>query len=375
MEPNTETGAETRLTFTSEAGSSVSKWVAAILSIALIAWMGSGYLKEEPSGSSAKASDVSVDPVAVEVTNSTEGTVTRVLRAEGYAQPDRESVIKSEGSGRVESLLVEKGDDLASDAVIARLEMRELKAALAQAEEELDRAQANFDNARSLFDRGVGTRDRLRESRSALAGARTGVTQAEEALDNAVIRVPFAGRLDALEVSQGDVVSPGSDVGTIVDLDPLTVEIRVPQRSLSDIAVGQSAEINFITGEQRAGDVTYISSRADPETRTFGVEVEVENSNGMLSSGVSAQVRIPTAEISAHFVSPAILALGRDGELGVKTVDDRDHVVFVPVEMVRAEADGVWISGLSETARIISVGQGFVRDGEQVDPRPAETEE
>ena len=375
MEPNRETGPETRLTFMSEAGSSVSKWVAAILSIALIAWMGSGYLKEEPSGRSAKASDVSVDPVAVEVTNSTEGTVTRVLRAEGYAQPDRESVIKSEGSGRVESLLVKKGDDLASDAVIASLEMRELKAALAQAEEELDRAQANFNNARSLFDCGVGTRDRLRESRSALAGARTGVTQAEEALDNAVIRVPFAGRLDALEVSQGDVVSPGSDVGTIVDLDTLTVEIRVPQRSLSDIAVGQLAEINFITGEQRAGDVTYISSRADPETRTFGVEVEVENSNGMLSSGVSAQVRIPTAEISAHFVSPAILALGRDGELGVKTVDDRDHVVFVPVEMVRAEADGVWINGLSETARIISVGQGFVRDGEQVDPRPAETEE
>ncbi len=76
--------------------------------------------------------------------------------------------------------------------------------------------------------------------------------------------------------------------------------------------------------------------------------------------------------VEAHLVSPAILALGDDGRLGVKTVEAENTVAFHPVEVVQAEAQGVWVRGLPDEARIVTLGQGFVRQGETV--RVAEAE-
>ena len=72
-------------------------------------------------------------------------------------------------------------------------------------------------------------------------------------------------------------------------------------------------------------------------------------------------------------MQPSTVSLSPEGRLGVKTVDDEDRVVFNAIEIVRAEIDGIWVTGLPETARIITVGQGFVNAGEIVAPAPANT--
>ena len=64
-------------------------------------------------------------------------------------------------------------------------------------------------------------------------------------------------------------------------------------------------------------------------------------------------------------VTPAMLALDESGNLGVKTLDE-DLVEFIPVQLVKAEQDGVWLTGLGEKVRIITIGQGFVRNGDKV---------
>ncbi len=67
-----------------------------------------------------------------------------------------------------------------------------------------------------------------------------------------------------------------------------------------------------------------------------------------------------------------MLALADDGTLGVKTVDDQDTVVFLPVDIARAGENDVWLTGLPETVRLITVGQGFVSDGAKVQPIPVD---
>jgi len=94
----------------------------------------------------------------------------------------------------------------------------------------------------------------------------------------------------------------------------------------------------------------------------------VPNPDGALRAGLSAEVRIPVGEVSAHFVSPALLALDDDGRLGVKTVAGDDRAAFHAVDLVRAETDGVWVTGLPQRVRLITVGQGFARAGERVRP-------
>ena len=156
----------------------------------------------------------------------------------------------------------------------------------------------------------------------------------------------------------------------MVDNTPLTIRVQIPQQSLKDIAVGQAADVSFITGIDAKGTVKFLSSSASAETRTFTAEIEVENADGSIPAGISARVRIPTGDTQAHFVSPAILSLNTDGTLGVKTVDEEDKVVFNRIAIVRAQTDGIWIAGLPEKAEIITIGQGFVNHGETVNPQP-----
>ncbi|WP_375257282.1 efflux RND transporter periplasmic adaptor subunit [Citreimonas sp.] len=365
-----EGSAPQTLDFEADRGASRSIWIAGVLVLALAGWMGSGFIwpAEEPAPMRADREEPAPIPVAVR--SSTAETVTRLFQAEGQALPDRDSVLRAEASGEIVEVMVEKGQEVAEGAPVARVESQSSLASVTRAEEELARAQREFDNAEELLERGVATADRVAAARADLASARADLTAAEQALEDATITAPFAGRIERLDIDTGEFVSAGAEIGRIVDNRPLTVTIQVPQQSLTRVTEGQTAAVAFITGETREGTVTFVGSSASSETRTFLAEIEVPNEDGAIPAGISAEVRIPTGEVVAHFVSPATVSLDADGTLGVKTVDEDDTVRFLPIEIERAQLDGVWVSGLPETAQLITVGQGFVRAGDRVEARP-----
>ncbi|MGR3466122.1 efflux RND transporter periplasmic adaptor subunit [Limimaricola sp.] len=360
------------LTFDSDAGSSRSKFVAGGLVLALIGWMGSGFVLPSEPEAVTETVDEAPRRVAVAVQESTARTVAQVFAAEGQALAERDTQILAETGGQIAEVPVQRGAEVRAGDVIARFETARNDADLTRAQEERNRAQREFDNAQTLLERGTSTVDRVAQARSTLAAAEAAVTAAEEALADTIVRAPFDGRIEALEVEEGEFVNAGAQVARIVDNTPLKIAIQIPQQQLADIEAGQTAQVSFITGETAEGEVRFVGRSADAQTRTFTAEIEVPNADGAIPAGISAQVRIATGEQVAHFVSPAILSLGTDGTLGIKTVDDAERVEFREVEIIRAQTDGIWIGGLPETARIISVGQGFVNDGELVDSRADE---
>lgn len=364
---NDETG---RLEFSDDKGASRSTWIAAALVVAIVAWMGSGFVFPEEKAEEQIA-EPEIAPVAVTVETSSARPVTLYFQAEGQAQPDRDTQVRAESSGDVAEVLVAKGQEVAEGAVIARLSATKADADLSRAREELSRARREFENASELLSRGVATADRQAQARATLAAAEAAVATAEDALDSLNIVAPFAGRIETLSLDAGEYVQAGAQVGRIVDNRPLTVAIQVPQQALRRIDNGQTATVNFITGEERQGTVSFVGTSANAETRTFLAEIDVPNADGAIPAGISAEIRIPTGQAQAHFVQPSTVSLSPEGRLGVKTVADDDRVVFTPIQIVRAEINGVWVVGLPEAARIITVGQGFVNAGDQVRPSPA----
>ena len=357
------------LDFSTEKGAWRSIFVATLMLLAIVGWMGSGYIipSEEAEEDSAPVTQTA-RLVSVAVAPSVAKEVTQYFVAEGQAQPDRTTSLRAEATGEIVEVLVSKGDTITAGDVIARFDVTRAEADLNRAKQELARAAREFDNAETLVDRGVATNDRLSQARAALASAEAGVTNANEQLGNSEIIAPFGGRLETLDVNAGEFVSAGSQIGMIVDNTPLTVTIRVPQQSLRNIKAGQAADVSFITGEERAGMVTFVGTSADAATRTFLAEIEVDNADGAVPAGVSAEIRVPIGTASAHFLSPAILSLGSDGALGIKTVDADDRVAFTAVTIERAQTDGIWVSGLADTVDVITIGQGYVNDGETVNP-------
>ncbi|KIN71071.1 efflux RND transporter periplasmic adaptor subunit [Sulfitobacter guttiformis] len=368
---NTSATKPQELVFTTDDGASRSTWFAAILVVLIIGWMGSGFVfpSEETDPVAARENR---QPVAVAVTTSVAETVTQYYQAEGQALPDRDTMLRAEASGDIAEVLVAKGQDVQAGDIIARFDPVGNEADANRAAEELARAQREFDNAQQLLDRGVATADRVAQARAALATAQAQVTDAAQAAKALTITAPFAGRIETLDLDEGEFVSAGTEVGRLVDITPLTVAIQVPQQSLTRLSVGQLATVQFITGEERAGVVTFVGTSAASETRTFLAEIEVENEDSAIPAGISSEVSIPTGEITAHFLSPSIVSLNTEGALGVKTVNADNVVEFFEVQVVKAQIDGIWVTGLPESADMITVGQGYVNAAETVAPSAGE---
>jgi multidrug efflux system membrane fusion protein len=364
----------TPLEVASDPGAQRATWIASGITLLIVLWMGSGLVlpTAEPASSAAAPTPV---PVAVRVDRSEAAPVTLIFEARGQSLPERDTILRAETSGDVAEVFVSLGQTVEAGAEIARLKSDAAEADLVQARQALDAARRDLENAEALLDRGVSTVDRLQQDRTAFTGAQARLAAAEDAVAATLLTAPFAGRIEALGINTGEVVQAGAEVGRIVDNSPLTVSFDVPQQALSRLSSGQSATVTFITGETAEGPVTFVGRSAASATRTFRAEISIPNPDGAIAAGLSARIGIPTDEVPAHFVSPSVVSLDPSGQLGVKTVDDTDTVRFHPIEIVRAEIDGIWVSGLPETVRLITVGQGFVSDGETVRPQMRDTDE
>ena len=347
----------------------LSGWIAAGLVAALVLWMGSAAVFP-PSRPDEVQRPGPPPPVSVAVRDSRAEEVPQLFVAEGVSRPERDTELRAEMGGQIATVEAARGADLAADAVILRFDATERAAQLRRAEEEEAQARRSFEQAQTLLERGTGTVDRVVAARAVLAAAEAQLASARRGLDDTVLRAPFAGRLDALDVAEGEFVQAGAVVARMVDLDPLTVRFRVPQQALPRLTPGLPAEVRFVTGETRRGAVGFVSAVAEPQTRTFAAEVVLDNPGGAIVGGISAQIRIPTGTRQAHFVSPALLSLSEAGELMVRAVDDDSRVAEHPVEIVQARTDGVWVAGLPGELRLITRGQGFVRAGDAVQAVP-----
>ena len=152
----------------------------------------------------------------------------------------------------------------------------------------------------------------------------------------------------------------------IADLDPLIVRAHATEQQISQLSVGQQAKVSLLNGEQAQGELRYIASVGNDATNTFKIEVAIDNKNAALFAGLSSELTIDLAKMSAIKISPALLALDEQGNIGVKSVKD-SIVHFTPIQIIKSENDGIWLTGLGEQADIIVLGQGFVRAGDKVE--------
>ncbi|HCP80125.1 MAG TPA: efflux RND transporter periplasmic adaptor subunit [Octadecabacter sp.] len=369
--PDAQSTESKQLMFSSDKGASRATWFAGVLVLVLVGWMGSGFIIPSESDDAPVAREA-LKPITVAIQTSTAEVVTQFYQAEGQALPDRDTMMRAETSGDIAQVFVRKGQDVSAGDVIARFDPTRNEADANRAAEDLASAERELQNAQQLLERGVATTDRVVEARASLAEVRAQVTAVQQAADALTITAPFDGRIETLDLDEGEFVSTGTDVGRLVDITPLTVAIQVPQQSLTRLSVGQPATVRFITGEERTGIVTFVGTSAAAETRTFLAEIEVENEDGAIPAGISAEVIIPTGEVTAHFLSPSIVSLNTEGDLGVKIVNNDDIVEFYAIQIVKAQIDGIWVIGLPESVDIITVGQGFVNATETVAPRTGE---
>ena len=176
---------------------------------------------------------------------------------------------------------------------------------------------------------------------------------------------PFSGiLLDGHKIG-GELVMPGEKVYELIDLSSLKIFGYINENEILSISLNNEVSISIL-GEEIEGKIDYISPISDPNTKTFEIVVKVDNKNYRYKDGLSSMISIKKGEVLAHKISPSILALGNDGALGVKVINDESKVMFKEIQVIEDTSEYMLVTGLSQKEQIIVVGQQYVSNGEEV---------
>ena len=189
-------------------------------------------------------------------------------------------------------------------------------------------------------------------------------------LNRTEVKAPFRGYVEKI-IKPGNYLNRGEICAVIIELDPVTFIAEVPEAEIKTIIKGQIVSIQLVTGEIIKSSLSFVSKSATPSTRSFRVEAEVENSNGLIRDGITATMQINTNKILATKIAPSIMLLSDAGSLGVRVVDNEAVVKFIPIKILEDTQDGIWVSGIQNSSNLIVRGQGYVENGQQVIPIPA----
>jgi multidrug efflux system membrane fusion protein len=341
-----------------------SAGIAALITI----WLLSGQFgKGEPANTPhTVARDLDAPRSSVRVRTQSAEEVTRTIIVNGKTAPARVVELSAETDGRIEHIGAERGTNVNRSEVIVRLDQRDRRARLAQAEATVKQRQVEYEGRMRLKSESYVSEAQLQEAIATLEAAKAELTRARLDLDYMTIRAPFDGALQSRFVEIGDFVKLGEPIAIFVDNRTIIVSANVSEFDARFVEPGQAAEARLATGETVHGTVRYVAPVADEATRTFLVELEVDNSDGKLRAGGTAELRLPAERIYAHRISPSLLTLDDAGNIGLKIINDKGVVEFVVADIALSSSDGMWVAGLPETATIITVGQGFVTAGSTV---------
>ena len=282
---------------------------AAITAIFFLIWMVSGSLVEEEASPQSESSLATLSSVTV--LNSNAILKSKTIKASGFTEADKFIQVRAEIGGRVISTPFKQGDYVKEGDLLCQLY---------------------------------------------IAG--------REAYPKIV--APFSGYLESLRVDKGDYLNTGGVCASLIDSNPMLLIADIAEKEIADIDVGANSMARLISGDEIQGKVSFIATSADKNTRTFRVEVQVDNKDRAIRDGVSAEIYIESKKVLSHRISPAILSLNDQGKLGIRTVDENNAVEFKEIEILEDTTEGLWISGLNENERIITLGQEYVFQGQTV---------
>ena len=293
-----------------------------------------------------------------------------VLR--GRTEAARKVDVRSETTGLVISEPLRKGAFVQKGQLLCELDTGTRNAQLAEAKARLAEAEANNTAAASLSQKGYTSETAAIGRLAQLESAMAAVEQAEKELSRLQIKAPFSGLLESDTAELGVLLQPGGACASVIALDPIKLVGFVPENGISRLTLGAAAGARLVTGEELQGFLTFLSRSADPQTRTFRVEVTVPNPDLTIRDGATAEIFVAFDGEKAHLLPQAALTLNDEGQLGIRAAVD-DVARFLPVDIVRDTSEGILVSGLPESIDVIVVGQEYVIDGRAITVTMQET--
>lgn len=273
-----------------------------------------------PETAAAAATPPAVNLSAENVATAAMGQLNAGPAISGQLAPAREATMRAQVGGSIVSLTVDKGQNVGAGQIIGRISARDLdvamdsaQAAVKSSENALKVAQSEQARTASLVKGGALAARDLEQANNMVSAAEAQVAAAKarqrsvwQQLDDTNIRAPFAGVVSDRPAHQGDVVSPGTPIITIIDPSSMRLEALVRADEIGQVRIGAAVpfRVRGYPSQTFAGRVDRVSPTADAVTRQVTIFVSIPNTGGKLIAGLFAEGRV-NAESRQAIVIPA----------------------------------------------------------------------
>ncbi|MDF3129009.1 efflux RND transporter periplasmic adaptor subunit [Kiritimatiellaeota bacterium B1221] len=373
------------------------KLLPAVLLLILFAVCWKLYTQREANGGKEKNQDQI--PVPVEVGDIRRGSIEEIRVFSGSVEPAAALTLSSKVSGRVLNVFADISDPVKRDQILVELEPEEFAQQLARAEAEQAVAEAQLQEAENRLKIAKRERERMQQLRergissaaaedsaeseflirsAALAVAKANLTAAESAVDTAKLqlgetRIRARWReghdhrfISARSVEEGDTVSPGQHLLTLVEIQPVLAVIDVPEKDYGRLSVGQA--VNLTTdawpGKTFAATIQRISPVFREESRQARVEIKADNPDLSLKPGMFIRAAIVLDHVDDAILVPQNALSRRGNETGLFTVDSQKSVAHWQ-KVVPGIRDGKWVQIVEPeiTGPVVTLGQQLIDEG------------
>ena len=277
--------------------------------------------------------------------------------------------VPAEVEGRIDWIGPAEGEMIDRPGTpIVRIDERSFRAQLEEAQAAHDLSVKKCRRAEELHAQGVMSDEELDQCRTRVAtdAAREEISKIQ--LEKATVRAPIAGVLNKLHFDVGEYVRAGDRVADIVVIDPAKILVKIPEKDISYVRLGEKAHVffDFLGQGGFEGTISYISVVGDPATRTYEVEITVANPKHEILPSMIATVRILKREIPDAITVPLVSVIPR-GDFAVVFVEEGGRARQRPVELGILDGGRIQIiDGIEPRDRLIVEGQRALADGDSV---------
>jgi len=300
-------------------------------------------------------------PVQVIVVEAKTEPVAESLSLTASITPNETVEIKSETDGIVLETRFTEGEQVAKGRVLVQLDDSKFAAEVKEAEAVLKLSQANHERTKQLFQDKLISQQDYDQATATFAVNQAGLELKRRQLQDARIVAPFSGIVGARQISPGQVISRSMTLTWLVDLDTVKVEVKVPEKYLRQLHVGQSMEFSVAAypDEKFRGEVYFISPQIDEKTRTALVKARIPNPEHKLRGGMFASLDLTLRLRDSAIVIPEPALMSNGDRFSVFVVDEKGEAQMRPVEL------GYRLPGRVEVTQGLSAGEKVVVEGLQ----------
>lgn len=318
------------------------------------------------AGAAAAAGAMAVQVVAVPVRQQ---PVVESVSLVGSVTPNEMVEVKAETDGTVLNIGFKEGERVEQGQLLLALDETKLKAAVTEAEANLKLARTSFDRTKQLRTDNLISQQEYDQAAAVFAVNEASHERKVREWKDTKVFAPFGGIAGARQISPGQVISRNTTLTWIVDLDTVKVEVKVPERYLSQVQPGRALEFSVAAfpGKTFKGDVYFVSPQLDESTRTALVKARIANPGGLLKGGMFANLDLTLERRASALVVPEPAIVNNGDTTMVFAIDEKTNAVVRPVKVgERLAGKAEILSGLKAGELVIVEGVQKLRPGAPV---------